>query len=960
MARRIQLRRDTAANWTATNPTLAQGEIGIDLTNNKIKIGNGSTAWNSLSFFDDKETILSNYAGNIIPSDDNTYDLGSPTKQWRDIFVSEGSIYIGDIKLSNDNGTLKVQQVTDAGLGTEAPVPNTPGAVTTDRLVVGEVELVLTGGANPYVTFPAITGGDQLHIQGAEMASASGNLALTSRGDLNIISNAEGLGGGSSLWKFNAQGDIELPIKFPIQFTAMFDAAHYTGGGTFQGDGTANFTIELQGQGSQFQWLADDPTFDTDRGYVGQQEFRYTEEDHGITGYNLDIIMEMVGSGPYSLNVAFSPAPGPANLANIRSSQEIIISADTKGWLFDINGDIYLPPGGDIRDSTGTSVLGVAGTGDITFNGVKVIGAGTASGDGNGYSTLELVPDNNLYANNQYLVIDPTAPSHIHIRAGGTQDNSNADLILGGEKNYVRVNDFNGVRIQNEQANENFYYYDSLTSFTSGSWYEDTGSFYVEFTTTDQTMVNWFWQFTNGGQNRIVLNGNDTLEYGGWASNPSQDFYKVQVLTGPVASPDAVNSIEFQIFTTQTNYLYLENNDFRLQVSDDIRMYASDIFRLVNYSIDQSIEITTDGNNASNTWSFNANGTLNFPDGTIQTTAYTGSPVETDTLDSVTDRGAVTTNNITVGAVITTDITNNTSPAIGTRVTNIRPPDGAGGNNGYVWVPDVTELSSLGDITGWTMSNSDGMFSTTIVQMRYDLGTAWGIETADSLLFTGTYTFTSPGYVPAAPLPVDVNVGTDTWRFNTSGDLSIPGGISSTDHLLLDANYDDGFSVYIGNNHSSPGMLGGVVIGDIRGGFVNVLTQKLIISDTAAPTSSTGAPGDLAGQIAFDGSYIYYCTANFGGTSYNVVHNLAEGTSANGVDNGYLVANTYQLPEVGWKVYYNGEVRIIDQVNNGGIPGYYVVFVDSALVIPGQATFAWGPAPIPNIWKRVAWSGDTW
>jgi len=56
MARRIQLRRDTAANWSSTNPTLAQGEIGIDLTNNKIKIGNGSTAWNSLAYFDDKET----------------------------------------------------------------------------------------------------------------------------------------------------------------------------------------------------------------------------------------------------------------------------------------------------------------------------------------------------------------------------------------------------------------------------------------------------------------------------------------------------------------------------------------------------------------------------------------------------------------------------------------------------------------------------------------------------------------------------------------------------------------------------------------------------------------------------------------------------------------------------------------------------------------------------------------
>ena len=129
---RIQLRRDTAANWFTTNPILKVGEPGVDTTNDKIKIGDGITAWNSLPYFDDGETILSNYNGHIIPSLDNTYDLGSPTKQWRDLFVSAGSIYIDDIKLSNDNGTLLVQRVTDAGLVTEEPVPNTPGIVTTD------------------------------------------------------------------------------------------------------------------------------------------------------------------------------------------------------------------------------------------------------------------------------------------------------------------------------------------------------------------------------------------------------------------------------------------------------------------------------------------------------------------------------------------------------------------------------------------------------------------------------------------------------------------------------------------------------------------------------------------------------------------------------------------------------------------------------------------------------------
>lgn len=47
--RTIILRGDTEANWTSGNPTLAEFEIGYDSTNNEVRIGDGSTAWNALS-----------------------------------------------------------------------------------------------------------------------------------------------------------------------------------------------------------------------------------------------------------------------------------------------------------------------------------------------------------------------------------------------------------------------------------------------------------------------------------------------------------------------------------------------------------------------------------------------------------------------------------------------------------------------------------------------------------------------------------------------------------------------------------------------------------------------------------------------------------------------------------------------------------------------------------------------
>ena len=51
MGVRIQLRNDLATNWTTKNPVLAQGEIGIESDSRKLKIGDGTTTWNHLIYY---------------------------------------------------------------------------------------------------------------------------------------------------------------------------------------------------------------------------------------------------------------------------------------------------------------------------------------------------------------------------------------------------------------------------------------------------------------------------------------------------------------------------------------------------------------------------------------------------------------------------------------------------------------------------------------------------------------------------------------------------------------------------------------------------------------------------------------------------------------------------------------------------------------------------------------------
>lgn len=122
---------------------------------------------------------LASITESIIPSVDNTYNLGSPSKRWQHGYFATGSLYVGDIKISNDNGTLLVQQVTDAGLITEEPVPDAPGVVTTDRII---------NGANTF----AITAAGELELNGDPFTGGSGSGDRLTNGLNEVILNSDG------------------------------------------------------------------------------------------------------------------------------------------------------------------------------------------------------------------------------------------------------------------------------------------------------------------------------------------------------------------------------------------------------------------------------------------------------------------------------------------------------------------------------------------------------------------------------------------------------------------------------------------------------------------------------------------------------------------------------------------------------------------------------------------------
>jgi hypothetical protein len=127
------------------------------------------------------KALLTNLDGNIVPSADITYDLGSPTKQWKDVYVGPGSLYVNGTKvLEDDAGTLKVN--ADAG---QALTVATSGAAALTLTGGNALNLTTTESSSDIALNP--TGQIELN---ADVVIGAGQALTTSNGsDLTVNSN---------------------------------------------------------------------------------------------------------------------------------------------------------------------------------------------------------------------------------------------------------------------------------------------------------------------------------------------------------------------------------------------------------------------------------------------------------------------------------------------------------------------------------------------------------------------------------------------------------------------------------------------------------------------------------------------------------------------------------------------------------------------------------------------------
>jgi hypothetical protein len=147
----IRHRRDTAANWTSNNPVLEAGQLGLETDTLKIKFGDGTTAWNSLSY-------ASGGGSGVTDGDKGDITVSSSGATW-----------------TIDNGAVSYAKMQDVSAASK---------------------LIGRGSASGSGDPQEITIGTNLTMSGTTL-SAAGSIAGSTGSTDNAIIRADGTGGST-------------------------------------------------------------------------------------------------------------------------------------------------------------------------------------------------------------------------------------------------------------------------------------------------------------------------------------------------------------------------------------------------------------------------------------------------------------------------------------------------------------------------------------------------------------------------------------------------------------------------------------------------------------------------------------------------------------------------------------------------------------------------------------------
>jgi hypothetical protein len=162
----IKIRRGTTTQWAASNRVLQLGELGLDTTLNKLKAGNGTTAWSSLPFLQadaDVTELAQDAVATALSNGTHSNITVTYSDSGNSISLATGPDVITQTSLSNTltNPTTGYVAIGDVGqadgvasLDSNGKIPDSeiPSTIARDTEIPSNTDSLSEGTTNKYFT----------------------------------------------------------------------------------------------------------------------------------------------------------------------------------------------------------------------------------------------------------------------------------------------------------------------------------------------------------------------------------------------------------------------------------------------------------------------------------------------------------------------------------------------------------------------------------------------------------------------------------------------------------------------------------------------------------------------------------------------------------------------------------------------------------------------------------------
>ena len=239
----------------------------LDIKSSKLTVGTGSTdviIRGTTQVTGELKASSIGMGGSIIPDADDTYDLGSPTKMWRDVYIGPGSLYINGQKVLEENSSNIIVSCDEdqnlvlqtSGSGDLELDPTGSGLVQVKGALQMQDGQNITNSSGNDVTF-----GNRIGVDAIISKSTDTNLTLSGEGsgkvrvadDLEVTGATSFTGGltvgtnGVSVTTVNATGISSFTSNLNVTGILDVDGATTLDGLTVAEDATFSAAIDVDG-----------------------------------------------------------------------------------------------------------------------------------------------------------------------------------------------------------------------------------------------------------------------------------------------------------------------------------------------------------------------------------------------------------------------------------------------------------------------------------------------------------------------------------------------------------------------------------------------------------------------------------------------------------------------------------------------------------------------------------------